>query len=99
GEFGPPIFGAGCHCAFSFCVEKPFTPAWARMLGKDAGNPKQSGNIYSALALPKSFRKYSFPYNTSRKIPSALGRFTSPSSTEEPAGNQRPSAAYFCTRA
>src|ERR1700759_4914159 len=43
GESGPPILGAGCHAAFSFCVENPFTPACARMLGNDAGNPKQSG--------------------------------------------------------
>ena len=36
-------------------------PAWARMLGNDAGNPKQSGRKYSALVLPNSFLKYSFP--------------------------------------
>jgi hypothetical protein len=41
----------------SFCVEKPFTPECARMLGNEAGNPKQSGSMYSSLALPKDLRK------------------------------------------
>ena len=49
--------GAGCQLAFSFCVEKPLTPACASMVGSEAGNPKQSGSIYSALALPNSCRK------------------------------------------
>ena len=57
GDPGPPIFGAGCHWAFSSCVENPLTPEWARMLGSEAGKPKQSGSMYSELALPKSWRK------------------------------------------
>ena len=39
----------------------PSRPAWARMLGSDAGNPKQSGSMYSSLALPNSLRKYVLP--------------------------------------
>ena len=57
GESGPPTRGAGCHPDESFCVEKPFTPACARMLGSEAGKPKQSGSMYSSLALPNSLRK------------------------------------------
>src|SRR5436309_15981892 len=67
GESGPPILGAGCHWAFSFWVENPFTPEWARMLGREAGKPKQSGSIYSALAFPKSLRKYSLPRSEERR--------------------------------
>src|SRR5215467_8661003 len=86
GELGPPTRGAGCQFAESFCVEKPLMPACARIDGNEAGNPKQSGSMYSALALPNSFRKYVLPYRTWRMIDSALGRLTSPSSMEEPAG-------------
>ena len=57
GESGPPTLGAGCQVAFSFWVEKPLTPAWWRMLGSEAGKPKQSGSMYSLLAMPKSLRK------------------------------------------
>src|ERR1039458_4707481 len=67
----------------NFCVEKPFTPECARIVGKEDGNPKQSGNIYSALALPNSARNQLFPYNTCRMMASALGAFTSPSSRSE----------------
>ncbi len=45
----------------SFCVENPFRPMCARMLGSDAGNPKQSGSMYSALVLPNSLVKYCVP--------------------------------------
>src|SRR5579862_3214138 len=90
GESGPPTCGAGCHPEESFCVEKPLIPTCARMLGKEAGKPKQSGSIYSALVLPNSLRKYSLPYRIWRMIDSALGVFTSPSSTDEPAGNHWP---------
>jgi len=38
----------------NFCVEKPFKPMCARMLGREAGKPKQSGSMYSALVLPNS---------------------------------------------
>src|SRR2546421_5443782 len=94
GESGPPTCGAGCQPDESFCVEKPLMPACARMLGSDAGNPKQSGNIYSSLAIPNSLRNQLLPYRICRMIDSALGEFTSPSSIEEPAGNQRPVATY-----
>ena len=57
GELGPPTIGAGCQPEESFWVEKPLTPACARMLGSEAGKPKQSGSMYSALALPNSLRK------------------------------------------
>ena len=30
-------------------------------VGSDAGNPKQSGSMYSALVFPNSRRKYSVP--------------------------------------
>ena len=60
------------------------------MVGSDAGNPKQSGSMYSALALPSSLRNQLLPYSTCRMIASALGAFTSPSSIDEPAGNHRP---------
>src|SRR6185437_7297988 len=89
-DSGPPPSADEPHT--SFCVENPFTPACARIVGSEAGNPKQSGSIYSALALPNSFRKYVLPYKTCRKIDSALGRFTSPSSTEDPAGYHLPLA-------
>src|ERR1039458_10105050 len=97
GESGPPTLGAGCQPDESFCVEKPLTPACASRLGSEAGKPKQSGSMYSALALPNSLRKYVLPYSTWRMMASALGMFTSPSSTEEPAGYQRPAATYCLT--
>src|SRR6267154_2621983 len=90
GEFGPPTLADDPQV--SFCVENPLMPECARMLGREEGNPKQSGSMYSALALPKSRRKYSFPYRTCRKMDSADGEFTSLSSIEEPAGNHRPAA-------
>src|SRR5438132_14170763 len=74
----------------SFCVEKPLMPECARMLGSEAGKPKQSGNIYSSLAMPNSLRNQLLPYRIWRMIDSAFGEFTSPSSIDEPAGNQRP---------
>jgi hypothetical protein len=57
GESGPPTRAAGCQADESFCVEKPLMPAWARMLGREAGNPKQSGSMYSWLVFPNSLRK------------------------------------------
>src|ERR1035438_2846935 len=81
----------------SFCVEKPFTPECARIVGKDEGNPKQSGSMYSMLALPNSLRNHSLPYKIWRMMASALGAFTSPSSIEEPAGNHLPSLTYCLT--
>src|SRR5215472_3716134 len=93
-ESGPPTRGAGCHPDDSFWVEKPLTPACARMLGSDAGKPKQSGSMYSSLALPNSLRKYVLPYRTWRIIASAFGMLTSPSSIDDPAGNHRPCAMY-----
>ena len=42
-------------------VENPFTPECARMVGNDAGNPKQSGSMFSALALPSSLRNQLLP--------------------------------------
>src|SRR5512146_1965973 len=99
GESGPPTCGAGCQLAESFCVEKPLMPVCARMLGSDAGKPKQSGSMYSTLVLPNSRRKNSFPYRICRMTDSADGLFTSFSSTDEPAGNQRPAATYCFTLA
>src|SRR5260370_30369071 len=93
GEAGPPVRAPECH--ESFCVEKPLMPTCARMLGNDAGNPKQSGSMYSALVLPKSWRKYSLPYRTCRMMDSAHRLFTSFSSIDEPDGNHRPAATYF----
>jgi hypothetical protein len=58
-ESGPPAATDDPHV--SFCVEKPFTPACARMLGSEAGKPKQSGSMYSALALPNSLRNQLLP--------------------------------------
>src|SRR5437588_9165525 len=88
GESGPPAGAEDPHT--SFCVENPFTLECARMVGSDAGNPKQSGSMYSALARPSSFRNQLFPYSTWRMIASALGAFTSPSSIDEPVGNHLP---------
>src|SRR2546421_3237400 len=36
---GPPTGAA--ECQVSFCVEKPLIPAWARMLGRDAGRSEE----------------------------------------------------------
>src|SRR5215472_12561781 len=96
GESGPPTRVA--ECQVSFCVEKPLMPACASRLGRDAGNPKQSGNMYSALLRPNSLRKNSLPYSTWRMIDSAEGELTSLSSTDDPAGNQRPADTYCCNR-
>src|SRR5208283_3226859 len=79
----------------NFCVENPFTPECARIVGIDAGNPKQSGSMYSALARPSSLRNQLLPYSTCRMMVSALGAFTSPSSMDDPAGNHLPSSTYF----
>src|SRR5215469_12664809 len=89
-ESGPPTGAPDPHT--SFWVEKPLICEWARMLGSEAGNPKQSGSMYSALALPNSRRKNSLPYRICRKIDSAEGELTSLSSMDDPAGNQRPAA-------
>src|SRR5262249_59262044 len=78
----------------SFCVENPFTPQCASTLGSAAGNPKQSGSMYSSLATPNSRRKNLFPYSTCRTSDSALGTFASFSSTDDPHGNHRPAAPY-----
>ena len=61
GESGPPTLAAGCQLEDSFCVEKYLIPACLRMLGSDAGKPKQSGSMYSALVLPNSRLKYCVP--------------------------------------
>src|SRR5580698_1238185 len=74
----------------SFWVENPFTPECARIVGKDAGKPKQSGSMYSALASPNSLRNQLLPYRICRMMASALGALTSPSSIDEPAGNHLP---------
>src|SRR5512142_1345810 len=95
GESGPPTWGAGCQLADSFCVENPLMPTCARMVGSEAGKPKQSGSMNSALVLPNSRRKYSLPYRIWRMIDSADGELTSFSSIDEPAGNHRPAATYF----
>src|SRR6187399_2996467 len=79
-ESGPPTLGAGCQLDESFCVEKPLIPQCARMLGSDAGKPKQSGSMYSSLVLPNSRRKNSLPYRICRMIDSAEGELTSFSS-------------------
>jgi hypothetical protein len=50
--------------------------------------------MYSALVLPNSRRKSRVPYRIWRTMDSALGEFTSVSSTDEPEGNQRPAATY-----
>src|SRR6202795_1067873 len=93
GESGPPAGAEDPH--INFCVENPFTPEWARIVGSEAGNPKQSGSMYSALALPSSLRSQLLPYSTCRMMVSALGVFTSPSSMDDPAGNHLPSSTYF----
>src|SRR5271166_67960 len=97
GDSGPPPGAEDPQT--SFWVENPFTPECARMVGSDDGNPKQSGSMYSALALPSSLRNQLFPYRICRMMVSALGVFTSPSSMEEPAGNHLPSSTYFFTLA
>src|ERR1700694_2268619 len=51
-ETGPPALAEEPQT--NFCVENPFTPECARIVGSEDGNPKQSGSIYSALALPNS---------------------------------------------
>src|SRR5260370_37571339 len=91
-ESGPPAGADEPHV--SFWVEKPFMPEWARMLGKDAGKPKQSGSMYSALALPNSRRKNSLPYKICRTIDSADGEVKSLSSMQGSARNQRARATY-----
>src|SRR5580692_920012 len=96
-DSGPPALADDPHT--SFWVENPLTPECARIVGSDEGNPKQSGSMYSALALPSSFRNQSLPYRTWRIIPSAEGAFTSPSSMDDPAGNHLPSSTYFFSRA
>src|SRR5208283_1102249 len=96
-DSGPPAGADDPHT--SFCVENPFTPECARMVGSDDGKPKQSGNMYSALALPNSARNQILPYRIWRMMVSALGVFTSPSSMEDPAGNHLPSSTYFFTLA
>src|SRR5258707_14833006 len=58
-ETGTPTRAADPHD--NFCVEKTFKPMCARMLGREAGKPKQSGSMYSALVLPNSLRKYCVP--------------------------------------
>src|SRR5262249_55129266 len=98
GESGPPTCGAGCHPDESFWVEKPRMPEWANMLGSDAGKPKQSGSMYSALAMPNSRRYQLLPYRICLMIDSAFGEFTSPSSMDDPAGYQRPAATYAFSR-
>src|ERR1035437_4782286 len=97
GESGPPTCGAGCQLADNFCVENPLIPACARMLGREAGNPKQSGSMYSALDLPNSRWNHLLPYRISRRIASALGALTSSSSIDDPAGYQRPLSTYCFT--
>src|SRR5512137_1134351 len=92
GESGPPT--ADAECQVSFCVENPLIPAWASRLGSDAGKPKQSGSMYSALALPKSRRKSRLPYKIWRRMDSAEGELTSLSSIDEPAGNHLPAFTY-----
>src|SRR3981081_3570781 len=94
-DSGPPALAEEPQT--SFCVENPFTPECARMVGSEDGKPKQSGSMYSALALPNSFRNQSFPYRIWRIMVSALGVFTSPSSMDEPAGNHLPESTYFFT--
>ncbi len=59
GESGPPT-GAN-EPQVSFWVEKPRRPQWARMLGSEAGKPKQSGSMNSALDLPSSARNQRVP--------------------------------------
>src|SRR5271170_2664548 len=79
----------------NFCVENPRMPQCARTDGSDAGKPKQSGSIYSELSVPNSFLKKSWPNMTCRISDSGDGEFTSFSSHEFPAGNQRPSATHW----
>src|SRR5258708_38939386 len=76
GESGPPT--AAAQPQVSFWVEKPLTPMCARMLGREAGKPKQSGSMDSALVLPNSLGKYRVPYRICRMIDSALGALTAP---------------------
>src|SRR5271167_3794271 len=76
----------------SFCVEKPRNPQCASTEGSDAGNPKQSGSRNSQLSVPNSFMKKSWPNMSWRIRDSDDGTFTSFSSQDEPAGNQRPLA-------
>src|SRR5579872_4458178 len=97
GELGPPAGTDEPHD--SFCVEKPFSPMCARMLGSEAGKPKQSGSSYSALVRPNSFRKNSLPYRICRMMDSAYGELTSFSSMDEPDTNHRPESTYFFTLA
>src|SRR5215472_13431637 len=92
-DSGPPPGADDPHT--SFCVEKPLTPECARMVGNEAGNPKQSGSMYSALVLPNSFWNQPLPYRIWRIIVSALGVLTSPSSMDDPAGNHLPWSTYF----
>src|SRR4030081_2063731 len=82
GESGPPTCGAGCHPEESFCVEKPLIPECARVLSSDAGNPKQSGSMYSSLAIPNSLRNQLLQYRPWRMIDAAWGEFPSLSPME-----------------
>lgn len=59
GESGPPT-GAN-EPQESFWVEKPRRPQWARMLGSEAGKPKQSGSMYSADVRLNSARNHCVP--------------------------------------
>src|SRR5882724_182560 len=76
----------------SFWVEKPRNPQCASTEGSDAGKPKQSGIMNSHLSVPNSFLKKSWPNKIWRMRHSEEVMFTSFSSQEEPAGNQRPLA-------
>src|SRR5579871_182881 len=82
----------------SFCVEKPLMRPCAKRVGSEAGKPKQSGSIYSSLCVPNSCWKKRLPYRKWRTNDSEEGMFASFSSTEEPAGNQRPAATSFFNR-
>src|SRR6185437_2608208 len=81
----------------SFWVEKPRSPQCASTDGNEAGKPKQSGIMYSQLSVPNSFLKKSCPNKIWRMSDSDEGTFTSFSSHEDPAGNQRPSATHLRT--
>src|SRR5262249_5908169 len=87
-ESGPPTRAA--ECQVSFWVENPLMPACASRLGREAGKPKQSGSMYSALLLPNSLRKTLVPESPWADGAPPGGRFPAPLSPRGPGGKPAP---------
>ncbi len=80
------------ECQVSFWVEKPLRPQWARMEGREAGNPKQSGSMKSELSVPNSRLKKVWPTRSWRMMDSEAGTLTSDSSQALEDGHHWPLA-------